>query len=147
MFCLVVWCRVWGRLKLSEQFVIFLVRILVQTPSLSIININDLNWSETHNSNCQTYHIQVVPGKTLVCLGRLITIVAIGTSRDSFEILRLPAFVWDQEVQDYVEASQSKLHLKLPTLSPKLSWGNKTCAQLCQAVGIILVKWWIVRAW
>ena len=44
---------------------------------------------------------------------------AIGTSRDSFGILRLWAFIWDQEVQDYVKASLRKSHLKLATLSQK----------------------------
>ena len=44
---------------------------------------------------------------------------AIWTSRDSFGIFRLWAFIWDQEVQDYVKASLRKLHLKLATLSQK----------------------------
>ena len=44
---------------------------------------------------------------------------AVGTSRDSFGILRLWAFIWDQEVQDYVKASLRKLHQKLATLSQK----------------------------
>ena len=42
---------------------------------------------------------------------------AIGASRDSFGILWLWAFIWDQEVQDYVKASLRKSHLKLATLS------------------------------
>ena len=46
---------------------------------------------------------------------------AIGTSRDSFGILRLWAFIWDQEVQDYVKASLRKTRLKLATLSQNLT--------------------------
>ena len=45
----------------------------------------------------------------------------IGTSRDSFGILRLSAFIWDQEVQDYVKASLRKTRLKLATLSQNLT--------------------------
>ena len=46
---------------------------------------------------------------------------AIWASRDSFGILRLWAFIWDQEVQDYVKASLRKMHLKLATLSQNLT--------------------------
>ena len=46
---------------------------------------------------------------------------AIGTSRDSFGILRLSAFFWDQEVQDYLKASLRKTCLKLATLSQNLT--------------------------
>ena len=41
---------------------------------------------------------------------------AIWASKDTFGILRLWAFIWHQEVQDYVKASLRKLHLKLDTL-------------------------------
>ena len=41
---------------------------------------------------------------------------AIWASRDSFGILRLWAFIWDQELQDYVKASLRKMCLKLATL-------------------------------
>ena len=55
---------------------------------------------------------------------------AIGTSRDSFGILRLWAFIWDQEVQDYVMASLRKSYLKLATLSQKKCQNlAKTCAE------------------
>ena len=44
---------------------------------------------------------------------------AIGAIKDSFGILRLWAFIWDQEVHNYVEASLGKTHWKLATLSQK----------------------------
>ena len=46
---------------------------------------------------------------------------AIGAGRDSFGILWLWAFIWDQEVQDYVKASLRKTRLKLATLSQNLT--------------------------
>ena len=46
---------------------------------------------------------------------------AIGTSRGSFQILRLSAFILAQEVQYYVKASPRKLPLKLATLTQNLT--------------------------
>ena len=46
---------------------------------------------------------------------------AIWASRDSFGILWLWAFIWDQEVQNYVKASLRKTGLKLATLSQNLT--------------------------
>ena len=61
---------------------------------------------------------QNFPEKTLFCVQRSISLeAAIGTSRGSFQILRLSAFILAQEVQDYVKASPRKLPLKLAALT------------------------------
>ena len=55
---------------------------------------------------------------------------AIGASRDSFGIQWLWAFIWDQQVQDYVIVSLRKTRLKLATLSQNLTnctTANKEC--------------------
>ena len=72
---------------------------------------------------------------------------AIGTSRDSFEILRLWAFIWDQEVQDYVEASLRKTRLKLATLLQNLTFLYHRYSPLIMNVLQCLCQAQVPKSW